>query len=305
MRPHGILIPILATALMATLAVFSANAAAQTVTPADEAQAREQARLNAITDRYLTPVKVEMTTKVDTKNAVAGQQVSAKTLAEVRLADGTALPNGTRLMGHIVQVRPGGPGGNAILTLTFDRAEVKSGASLPVRSVIRAVAPAATAQSSRDIMTQLPSATGTRPPSNDPTDPGSTSDGLGEGVPIVAAPGSRGTGSRAPGSPNNTGTAPGVPPGGQAGSTRPTLGGSVPIIRESGGGLGLPGEAVTATPNRKVEQAGETLSGAPRPTGLPGVLLWASPTASGTLTSMGQNVSLQSGLQMTLGVIAR
>jgi hypothetical protein len=54
-----------------------------------------------------------------------------------------------------------------------------------------------------------------------------------------------------------------------------------------------------------VADAGESLSGAPRTTGLPGVMLWAAPTASGTLTSMGKPISLDVGTQMTLGVIAR
>jgi hypothetical protein len=34
-------------------------------------------------------------------------------------------------------------------------------------------------------------------------------------------------------------------------------------------------------------------------------MLWATPTASGTLTAMGRNVSLDRGMQMTLGVITR
>ena len=54
-----------------------------------------------------------------------------------------------------------------------------------------------------------------------------------------------------------------------------------------------------------VAQAGESVSGAPHTTGLPGVLLWATPTASGVLTAMGRNISLESGMQLTLGVIAR
>jgi hypothetical protein len=34
-------------------------------------------------------------------------------------------------------------------------------------------------------------------------------------------------------------------------------------------------------------------------------MLWATPTASGTLTAMGRNFSLESGMQLTLGVITR
>jgi hypothetical protein len=92
-----------------------------------------------------------------------------------------------------------------------------------------------------------------------------------------------------------------------------TAGSNVPsVIPDSGPTLGGPVANIgsmsgppTVMGNRRVSDAGETLSGAPRATGLPGVMLWATPTASGTLTAMGKNFSLESGMQMTLGVISR
>src|SRR5450432_4042245 len=101
MRSTGIVVPI----LVVTLASFSNGSVAQAPTAADAEAQAQAARQNAITDRYLTAVQVAMAGRVDTKNAAVGQEVSAKTLAEVRLADDTVLPKGTRLVGHIIQLR--------------------------------------------------------------------------------------------------------------------------------------------------------------------------------------------------------
>jgi hypothetical protein len=296
------LVPMLATAL----ASFTAGAVAQTATADAEAEARA-AQQNAITDRYLTAVQVEMAGKVDTKNAVVGQEVSAKTLAEARLADGTVLPRGTRLVGYVTQVRAGGPElGAGILTLTFDRAELKPGQSVPVRCVIRAVAPNASA-TNLDMMAAPPTTMSTSGSSVNRTGrggvaggmPGTTVPTMGGGVGGVGAAGGSTIPDGMPGSTDGTIGA-GVPGG--TGSTGPSLGGSGPIIGQRTTDIGSTASMPAA---RKVAEAGESLSGAPHATGLPGVMLWATPTASGTLTAMGRNVSLDRGMQMTLGVITR
>jgi hypothetical protein len=310
MRSTGIVVPILAVMLSS----FSYGAVAQAPMAADAEAQAQAARQNAITDRYLTAVQVAMAGRVDTKNAAVGQEVSAKTLAEVRLADDTVLPKGTRLVGHIIQLRAGGPEqGSAILTLVFDRAEVKPGQSVPVRCVIRSVAPdaKATATPDRGVM-MAPQMSSTAPgarrggvaggmPGTVPTLGGGGGVGVGPGggstIPNVGMPGTGG------GTSGTSGT--GMPDGTTRGSTVPTIGDSGPMI---GGPTADPG-AMSGSPSdmagRKVKDAGESMSGAPRSTGLPGVMLWAAPTASGTLTSMGNPISLEVGTQMTLGVIAR
>jgi hypothetical protein len=305
MQSNGILI----ATFVATLSLPIAGPA-QTAAADAEAQARA-AQQNAITDRYLTAVQVAMAGKVDTKNAVVGQEVSVRTLAEVRLADGTVLPKGTRLVGHVTQVKAGGPElGSAMLTLTFDRAEVKAGQSVPVRAVIRAVAPsAAAADARREMMAEPPTVMSTMGPTGNTTGRGSG----GGGIPGTTGPtmgggggggaGGAGAGSTVPdGMPGTGGTTGGGMPGGTTGSTGPSVGNSGPII---GPRMGSMGGTSSMPATRKVVEAGDSLSGAPHSTGLPGVLLWATPTASGTLTAMGQNISLDNGMQMTLGVITR
>jgi hypothetical protein len=58
---------------------------------------------------------------------------------------------------------------------------------------------------------------------------------------------------------------------------------------------------------QKTAEGGETVNQAPKPTGVPGVMLLTNPAAdfSGTLMEYGKNIHLDSGIQMTLGLIAR
>jgi hypothetical protein len=301
MRSLGIVVTTLAVAVSLPI---SAGAVAQNATADAEAQAREQARQNAITDRYLTAVQVEMASKVDTKNAVVGQEVSARTLQETRLANGMTLPKGTRLVGHVIQVKAGGPEqGSAILTLTFDHAEVK-GQNVAVRCVIRAVAPNAAAAASREMMAEQPPMIGPSSGSVGTTGRGSGRGGVAGGMPGTTVPtvgGGRPVGSTLP--PIGTTGTPGTSGGGMGGTTVPSVADSGPVIGGRAADMSSLGGPATATPNRRVSDAGESVSQAPRATGLPGVMLWASPTASGTLTAMDRNISLESGMQITLGVI--
>lgn len=319
MRSHGILITTLAAA--ASLAIAAGTAAQTTAAEAAaqaEAQAREQARQNAITDRYLTTVPVEMASKVDTKNAAAGQEVSARTLQEARLADGTVLPKGTKLVGHVIQAKPGGEEvGSAVLTLTFDRAEVKAGQSVNVRVVIRAVAPNAAKAASREMMAAPPPMA---MPSAASAGSGGRRGGVAGGMPGTIGGGGGGVGTGGVGGyPGANNPQVGMPGGGgidasgggmggpvgMPGSTTPSIGDTGPAIGGPVANMGSMSGPGTGMADRRVADAGESVSGAPKSTGLPGVMLWATPTASGRLTAMGKNFSLESGMQLTLGVITR
>jgi hypothetical protein len=58
---------------------------------------------------------------------------------------------------------------------------------------------------------------------------------------------------------------------------------------------------------QKTAEGGETVSQTPKPTGVPGVMLLSNPAAdfSGTLVEYGKNIHLDSGVHLTLGLIAR
>jgi hypothetical protein len=273
----------------AMLAVGLAFGVGMTATaqPASGAGAGANAQANAITSRYMTSVQTELTSRLDSRNATVGQEVTAKTTQTAKLADGTTLPKGTKLVGHVTQVRASNKDQPyAVLSMTFDRAELKSGESVALRSVIRTVAPPANvAASAADSMM----------------------------ADEQAGPASAGAGGMGPGSARGGGPALGG--GGVAGGTArgggQTAGGVGQVAGPTiGGGTrethSLP-EATADTAGGAVTQAGETVSTTPRATGLPGVVLATSATAdvSGTLMASGRNISLDTGTQITLGVIAR
>ncbi len=174
---------------------------------------------------------------------------------------------------------------------------------VPVRSVIRTVAKDS-AGASRDVMAAMPPmimSTGVGPGGFPARRggvaggmPGTTAPTIGGvgGVPGSTTPMPGSAGGRMPGSGPGTGsTLPSV--------TDPTIGGRAADMSP------LNEVESSASPDRRVATAGESLTGVPRATGLDGVLLWATPSASGTLTAMGKNIALEAGTPMTLGVITR
>ena len=254
----------------------AASSAAHAATPSVTQTA---AQSNAVTDRYLTSVQTELTGKVDSKSAVVGQEVLAKTSQSTRLADGTALPKGTKLVGHVTEVQAHTKEeAGAILGLSFDRAELKGGQSLALRGVMQAVAPPPTI-AANDGMDQAGSM-GTVGPTAAPMGGGASASG-----------GTRGT----------LGGGGGLVPVRAVGQTAGgALGGVAADTR-------MAGQTVTDTTGRATASAGETVSAAAHATSLPGVLLSnsTSSNSSGRLTASGRNISLDSGTRITLGVIAR
>src|SRR6516164_3803795 len=112
-------------------------AAAQSNSVPDTAKARS----NEMQARYMTSIKAEVTTRLDTKSAAVGQALSLKTDAPATLADGTVIPEGTKLTGHVVGVRAktdDTPGGSMVVVI-FDNAEMKGGKVVPVRVMLKTV----------------------------------------------------------------------------------------------------------------------------------------------------------------------
>src|SRR5215472_5338031 len=98
----------------------------------------------------LKPVTGELENKLDTKDAKAGDSVVVKTTEAATIGNGMEIPRGSEIKGHIVDVAPKGQqGDNARVTIQFDQAQLKSGQSLPIRSVIQSVAPPGTATSTQ------------------------------------------------------------------------------------------------------------------------------------------------------------
>ncbi|HUD57293.1 MAG TPA: hypothetical protein VMR02_18830 [Terracidiphilus sp.] len=118
----------------------------QTAPPqAPAAQAQPQATQpaqapSAMAAVELSPVNGELVDKLDTKTAKAGDSVVIKTNSNVKTADGTEIPKGSKLMGRITQVKPSGEGNeNSQVALQFDRAELKGGQSVAIHSEIQSI----------------------------------------------------------------------------------------------------------------------------------------------------------------------
>jgi hypothetical protein len=254
----------------------------QTATQAAAAQTSAQEN-SAVTDRYLIPVATELTSKLDSRSAAVGQQVTAKTTQAASLADGRVLPKGTKLVGHVARVQAQTSNQPyAMLAITFDQAELKGGQSVALRSVIGTVTPPV----------RLPESDS---PMMDAAGP------IGAGGGANASAGGLGSASTRGG----VGVSGSLPPG-PVRSVGPTAGTTLGRV---GSGVDPVAGSVADIPGGVVGKAGETVSAAPRATGLPGVMLSNSAAesagASGTLTAAGRNIQLESGTQITMGVIAR
>jgi hypothetical protein len=110
----------------------AAPSAAQEATAAPAAQAPVA---------QLSPVNGELVSKLDSKTAKAGDSVVVQTKAAVKTADGTDIPKGSKLVGHVIAVQPSTGGENSQVALQFDHFELKGGQNLPVQSQIQSIAP--------------------------------------------------------------------------------------------------------------------------------------------------------------------
>ena len=150
----------------------------------------------------LSPVNGELVSKLDSKTAKTGDSVVVQTKSSVKTADGTEIPKGSKLVGHVMGVHPSGAGDNAQVALKFDHIELKGGQSVPVQSQIQSIAPAGGAAST--------SASGAMsgPPAGGSSNP---STGAANG------------GSAASGAPQGTGSDPGAAPAGNGGPAAGTV----------------------------------------------------------------------------------
>jgi hypothetical protein len=130
------------------------------------------------------------------------------------------------------------------------------------------------------------------------------------GIPMGTDGGMDPTGRQANGTIGTTGGQIGGidPTGGQVGTAGP-MGDPInrdPLNRDPLNTAGSMGSGVAgSTGQRAVVSAGESVSGAPRATKMPGVMLsrTSAPEVSGMLTAMGRNITLESGTRITMGVI--
>ena len=168
--------------------------------PAPATQVPSTANSPEVAMPQLRPVTGELESKLDTKEAKAGDAVVVKTTSPATMAEGVEIPKGSKIMGHIIDVAPQGQGSeNSRVTIQFDQAQVQGGKNMPIRSVIQSVAPPG-APAAPDVAGG-PSATapssGVTAPGNTPSGANSASTATGAG-PSQSAPGASPDGAAPP-----------------------------------------------------------------------------------------------------------
>jgi hypothetical protein len=89
----------------------------------------------------MSPVNGELVNKLDSKTAKNGDSVVVQTKTSVKTTDGTEIPKGSKLVGHVIAAAPSQPGQNSQLALQFDRVELKGGKTMPILSQIQSISP--------------------------------------------------------------------------------------------------------------------------------------------------------------------
>jgi hypothetical protein len=88
----------------------------------------------------MSNVTGELVERLDSKTAKTGDSVVIKTKSKVKTVDGTEIPKGSKLVGHVTGVKPSGQGNeNSQVSLQFDRAELKGGQTVRIQTQIQSL----------------------------------------------------------------------------------------------------------------------------------------------------------------------
>jgi hypothetical protein len=88
------------------------------------------------------PVFAQLMGSLDSKSAKPGDPIELRTQEKMKIADGTEIPKGTKIIGRVTSVVAHGKGSeNAQMAVEFDHAVLKGGQSVAIRSEIQWVAP--------------------------------------------------------------------------------------------------------------------------------------------------------------------
>lgn len=236
----------------------SAPAGVMTAAPANNSSSAE-----------MVPVKGELVSKLDTKTAKQGDTVVIKTEEALKTSSGSEIPKGSKLMGHITAVQAHSKESpNSEVVLQFDKAELKSGETMPIHSTIQSIAPPAGSNMQPDAFAGAPS------PANG---------AAGSSVPMSSGRGSTTPSAGVTPTPN-----PATPnPGTSAGNPSPD---GTTDASQSAAGRVVAGSGPNAI----------------RTTDIPGIYLASNDTASvsGALYAAKANVHLDSGTQIAMKVAA-
>jgi len=105
----------------------------------------QQSAAPAATGHGAFPVKVTKT--LDSSKLKEGDAVEVETAGSFKLADGTLVPKGSKLTGHVTAAKARSKGdSNSELTVSFDKLNITSGKLLSIKGTVQAVFPPAEEQ---------------------------------------------------------------------------------------------------------------------------------------------------------------
>jgi hypothetical protein len=276
------------TSASATTNAASTLKAASSTTPPPSTSTAKAAESSSVSG--------ELESKLDAKTAKVGETVVLKTTQKVTTADGTVIPKGTRLIGHVTEAQAHDSAHtDSQLGMAFDRAELRSGQSLSIHSTIESVNP-------RPDFTALGSMAG-----ND-----SFGTPMGGGmVGGRAMGGGRVSGGGVMGDAVERTSAATTSTREQASSATASTAHATESVARGSEHVAGNATANTAAGVHSVAASGHATASTAnhvtaRSTGIPGVMLrnGDSASASGTLSASKKNVHLDSGTQMDLSFAA-
>jgi len=111
-------------------------------TPTQNAQESQATSPEAAPAIELTPVNGELISKLDSKTAKTGDSVVVQTKTSVKTPEGTEIPKGSKLVGHVIGAQSSAGGQTSQVAVLLDHVELSGGQSVPVHSQIQSIAPA-------------------------------------------------------------------------------------------------------------------------------------------------------------------
>lgn len=209
-------------------------------------------------------VNAELRNTVDSKHAKVGDQITAVT-REQSVLNGTKLPKGTTLTGHITDVAAHSKSNaTGSLGMVFDQARLKDGTTIPIHTTLRGLAPSPNAQAAAQSDMDMGAAAATR--------------GVDTSAGMQGSTAARG--------------------GGLLGGARSTVGG---IANDTGA---IAGSTVRGVGQTVGAVGGTAASGMSSIPGV-NLSAGADATTSGMVSAQGRDVRLDDGTRMSLGISTR
>ena len=225
-----------------------------------------------------TTIAATLSKPIDARKAKSGDQVVAKTTQDVRSDSGVVIPRGSRLIGHVTDVRAKAKGDSeSALGIAFDQAVLKNGQQIPLNASIRALAASANSASASMGDDNFGSASNSSLGSDVSASAPRAGGGLLGGVGNAAGGATSAVGSTAAGAVNGAGnTAAGVGANADGALNGATRGAGGQLTSQSQGVIGLNGLSLSSAASNS--------------------------TSGSVITSAGKDVKLDSGTQMLLQV---